>query len=84
LPEALRLFAGSQWDDGDVPAGKVANLVFLHDRALARLFPDLLECASRRADGAVEVGEMYMTAANERLALINELDAQLKSIPPLR
>jgi len=28
--------------------------------------------------------EMYMTAANERLALINELDAQLKSIPSLR
>jgi hypothetical protein len=28
--------------------------------------------------------EMYMRAANERLALINELDAQLKSIPSLR
>jgi FkbM family methyltransferase len=66
-----------RWNDGNPPVGSFGNLVFLHDRALASLLPDVLECASALALRAVAVGEMYADAAKERLAQIEDLTAQL-------
>jgi len=43
-----------KWDDGSVPSGHMGNLVFLHDRMVERLLPDVVECASTLAGGAVE------------------------------
>ena len=62
-----------KWDDGDVPDGHMGNLVFLHDRVVVSLLPDVLDCASSLAERAVEAGEMYAAAANERLAVIEDL-----------
>ena len=67
-------FVFLKWDDGSMPIGHMGNLVFLHERVLERLFPDVLDCASKLADGAVELGEMYAAAASERLAVIEELE----------
>lgn len=61
------------WDDGEIPPGHMGNVVFLHDRVVDRLLPDVLTCASQLAVGAVRVGEMYATAAVERLAVIEGL-----------
>ena len=72
------------WDDGDIPAGHMGNLVFLHDRVLDRLLPDLLTCASQLAVRSVLVGEMYATAAAERLAVIEHLDAANRSRSPAK
>jgi FkbM family methyltransferase len=68
-----------RWNDGKPPVGSFGNLVFLHDRALARLLPDVLECASALALQAVAVGEMYAEAATERMAHIADLIAQLRT-----
>ena len=62
-----------KWGDANVAEGCMGNLVFVHERVVARLLPALLECASALADRAVPVGEMYATAAAERLAVIEEL-----------
>jgi hypothetical protein len=61
------------WDDGEIPAGHMGNVVFLHDRVVDRLLPDILTCASQLAIDAVRVGEMYAAAAVERLELIERL-----------
>jgi len=68
-----------RWNDGNAPAGSFGNLVFLHDRALASLLPDVLECASALALHAVAVGEMYAEAAVERMVHIEHLTAQLRT-----
>jgi FkbM family methyltransferase len=77
-------FVTLKWDDGEVEPGAMGNLVFLHDRTLARLLPDLLDCAGRLAEDAVRTGQMYMGAANDRLALVNELketaETQLRAL----
>jgi len=65
-----------KWDDGDVEDGHMGNLVFLHDRVLDRLLPDVVDCASRLATGAVAVGEMYAVAARERLELMETVDRE--------
>jgi FkbM family methyltransferase len=67
-------FITLKWDDGEVERGAMGNLVFLHDGALSRLLPDVLDCAGWLAEQAVCVGQGYMHAANERLALIHELE----------
>ena len=64
-----------QWNDGTVPAGGMGNLVFLHDRVLGLLLPDVLECASVLAGRAVALGEAHAAVARERLAVIEELAA---------
>jgi FkbM family methyltransferase len=66
-------FAALQWDDGDVPRGHMGNLVFLHDEVLERLLPTTLTLSSSLAKNAVEVGENYARAANDRLAVIRGL-----------
>ena len=62
-----------RWDDGDVPAGFMGNLIFLHDRVLQRLLPDVIACASSLAERAVELAEARTGVAAERLAVIEEL-----------
>ncbi len=66
-------FVTLKWDDGEVEPGAMGNLIFLHERVVADLLPFVLELASRLAEQAVGVGQMYMRAAIERLALVNEL-----------
>lgn len=65
-----------KWDDAAVSSGNMGNLVFLHDRVLEDLLPTVLECASALAAGAVAVGEMYATAARERLDMIDVLNRE--------
>jgi FkbM family methyltransferase len=67
-------FVTLRWDDGDVEAGAMGNLVFVHDSMLDRLLPDLLACAGSLADRAVGVGQGYMRVASDRLALVGELE----------
>ena len=66
------------WDDGEIPPDHMGNIVFLHDRVVDRLIPDLLMCASQLAVRSVHVGEMYASAAAERLELIERLDREQK------
>ena len=68
-----------RWNDGNPPVGSFGNLVFLHDRVLASLLPDVLECASALSLRAVAVGEMYAEAATERMAHIEDLTAQFQT-----
>ena len=67
-------FVTMKWDDADVERGAMGNLVFIHERVLDRLLPDLLESASQLGEDAVRVGQMYMDAAGERLELIGQLE----------
>jgi FkbM family methyltransferase len=62
-----------KWDDATVERGAMGNLVFLHDSALERLMPAILECASELAEHAVSVAQGYMLAAEERRALAGDL-----------
>ncbi len=77
-----------KWDDGEVERGAMGNLVFLHDRVVGRLMPDLLECAGALAEGAVRVGREYRDAARERETLVGELkrvaDERLELIDKLK
>jgi FkbM family methyltransferase len=66
-------FVTLKWDDGEVQRGAMGNLVFLHDRVLEHVLPDVLECAGWLAEQAVRVGQTYMQAAHDRLALVDEL-----------
>lgn len=65
-----------KWDDGNVAPGHMGNLVFLHDRVLDRLLPDVLATASTLAERTATVGDMYATAASERLLLIERLELE--------
>jgi FkbM family methyltransferase len=67
-------FVTLKWDDGEVERGAMGNLVFIHDRVLVRLLPDLLNCAGWLAEQAVAVGRHYMITAGERLAVMEELE----------
>lgn len=66
-------FVTLQWDDADVERGAMGNLVFLHDRLLEKVLPELLDCAGSLAVQAVRVGQAYMRAAAERSALVDGL-----------
>jgi FkbM family methyltransferase len=67
-------FVTLKWNDARVERGAMGNLVFVHENALHRLLPDLLDCASRLGEDVVRVGRMYMEAARDRLALIDHLE----------
>ena len=77
-------FVTVKWDDGEVESGAMGNLVFLHDDVLPRLLPDVLACAGSFAESAVALGQMYMYAARDRLALVDELaeaaEARLRAL----
>ncbi len=80
-------FVTLKWDDAEVEHGSMGNLIFLHEQVLDRLLPVLLDHAGRLAEEAVQVGQMYMRAAIERLALVDELkktaDERMKLIERL-
>lgn len=67
-------FVTLKWDDGNVERGAMGNLIFLHNRVLDRLLPDVLEGAGAMAERAVTVGQRYMRAAADRLSLIGQLE----------
>jgi FkbM family methyltransferase len=71
-------FVTLKWDDGEIERGAMGNLVFLHERVLDALLPDLMDCAGSLAETAVRIGQGYMQAAAERLALVGELDQAAK------
>ena len=76
-----------RWDDATLPVGRMGNLVFLHDRVLTDLLPEVLESASLTARDAAERAERELAtidelrrerdlqaqAAEERLAAIDAL-----------
>jgi FkbM family methyltransferase len=72
-----------KWNDGSVSSGHMGNLVFLHDRVVERLFPDILVCASTLAEDTVErlEAELGLVEADRqaRLEVIERLDAALKT-----
>jgi FkbM family methyltransferase len=70
-------FTTLKWDDANVEPGWVGNLIFIHERVIDDLLPDVIDAASRLAEDAVQVGQMYMHAAWERLAVLNELKEAL-------
>ncbi len=66
-------FVTLKWDEADVEPGAMGNLIFLHERVLATLMPEILDVSGLLAEQATRVGQRYMQAATERLALITEL-----------
>lgn len=73
-----------QWDDGDVPSGHMGNLIFVHDRVLGDVLSDVLACAVLLTRTIVELATVRSVAADDRLALIDELsrghEAALKEL----
>jgi hypothetical protein len=67
-------FITLKWNDASVERGAMGNLVFLRERAVDRLLPELLDCASWLGEEAVRVGQMCVEAARDRLALVCELE----------
>lgn len=70
-------FVTLKWDDADLEPGWMGNLIFIHERAMGDLSPEVIDGAARLAEEAVRVGQMYMHAAWERLAVLNELKEAL-------
>jgi FkbM family methyltransferase len=64
-----------KWDDAEIERGAMGNLIFLHQSVLARVAPEVLEVAGQLAEDAVRVAQGYMRAAQERLILLDELEA---------
>lgn len=69
-------FVFMQWDDARVSVGAMGNLVFLHDRVVDRLLPDVLRCSSDLAAGVAELGLTRAEAASARLELIRSLERE--------
>lgn len=69
-------FAFVHWNDGAIPAGEMANLVFMHDRVVERLLPAVIECASSVTERAVVDAEEWAHHAHGRLAVIEALGAE--------
>jgi FkbM family methyltransferase len=67
-------FVTLKWDDAEVETGAMGNLIFLHERVLATLMPEILDVGSRLAEQAVRIGQRYMRAAADRLALVVGLE----------
>jgi FkbM family methyltransferase len=67
-------FVTLKWGDGHIEPGAMGNLLFVHDRAVTALVPDILKVAGDLAEDAVIVGRRYMSAAGDRLSLIEELE----------
>jgi FkbM family methyltransferase len=66
-------FITLKWDDGEIERGAMGNLVFLHERVIARLLAEVLAVSGLLAEQAVAVGRMFERAASERLELVAEL-----------
>jgi FkbM family methyltransferase len=66
-------FVTLKWDDANVEPGWMGNLMFIHELVIDDLLPDVVDVAGRLAEDAVRVGQMYMHAATERLAVMHDL-----------
>jgi FkbM family methyltransferase len=66
-------FVTLKWDDAEVEQGVMGNLVFLHERVIHRLLPDVLTCAGTLAEEAVRLGQDYAATAEARVTVIDEL-----------
>jgi FkbM family methyltransferase len=71
-----RGFESLRWNDGRAAPGTAGNVVFVHDRVLAALLPELLAAASLLSMRTVEVGAMYADAAAERLTLVERIHGE--------
>jgi FkbM family methyltransferase len=69
-------FSILKWGDARVDRGRMGNLFFVSDDALARLMPAFLECASAIAGASLEVAERYVAEAGARLEVIEGLKEQ--------
>lgn len=69
-----------KWMDGTIPSGSFGNLVFMHDRVVADLLPDVLAVASSLAQAAVELAEARAAAAAERLEVIEDLSRERSTL----
>jgi FkbM family methyltransferase len=67
-------FVTLKWNDAAVEPQAMGNLIFLHDSAVDRMLPAVLECAGWCAEQTLSVGQMYMQAAGERLAMVEALE----------
>jgi FkbM family methyltransferase len=74
-----------KWDDPDVPEGEFGNLVFLHDRIVEHVWPEVVNCATACAEAALE---QLAQENHERLVVINKLhaesEARLETIEQLK
>jgi FkbM family methyltransferase len=72
-----------KWDDGEVPRGQFGNLVFLHDRIVDDVWPEVVQCATACAEAAIEEVERKLVVVEAdreaRLGVIERLDAALKA-----
>jgi FkbM family methyltransferase len=66
-------FVAVKWGNGNPGPGAKVSLVFLHERKLDRTLPELLDLAGSLAEHTIRVGEAYMRAWNDRLALVEKL-----------
>jgi FkbM family methyltransferase len=69
-------FTTLRWDDATIDPGEMGNIVFLHDRVVDRLLPDVLVCASALSAQTAEFAQSRAAAAAERLTAIDELTAR--------
>jgi FkbM family methyltransferase len=70
-----REFTAVQWDDPQIPAGRMGNLVFVHDRIMAAGAPQILVRVSAAVREIVTWGEAQADAARERLVSLGESSA---------
>jgi FkbM family methyltransferase len=72
-----------RWDVADVPRGEFGNLVFLHDRIIEDVWPEVVNCATACAEAAIENLERRLAVIEAdraaRLDVIERLDAALKA-----
>jgi FkbM family methyltransferase len=66
-------FVTQKWDDAEVELGAMGNLVFLHERVIQRLLPDVLAFSGFLAEEAVRLGQDFVAAAEARATVIDEL-----------
>jgi FkbM family methyltransferase len=72
-------FAALTFDVAEIEPGEFANLVFLHDRVVDRALPALLEIATRLAGSTLRAAREYRAAADERLAVVEELNREARA-----
>jgi FkbM family methyltransferase len=73
-------FSILQWDDAAIDVGAVGNLVFVHDRVLADVLPDVVSVASTVARATLETAEMFASSAAERLEVIGALEDEREQL----
>jgi FkbM family methyltransferase len=65
-----------QWNEGHVPGGSVANLVFIHDRVIDLLLPAVLDTASALARQAAEAAGGQASLATALQSSVAEISRE--------